>query len=152
MADSEKIAAAIAANDIKVEEGEIKAKVGDVEHKRPYRKLVALTLAGAAALCGDRITVEVDEKGEPVRRETSVLGHFNYGYDLNVKAKERQTLMAAVEGPEKTIAKAAKALSALLGVSEEDAAATIRAQMAAKASAEQPADEPAEEETAQPTA
>lgn len=99
---------AVASNDVKLEDDKVTAKIegkGDVE--RTYRRYTAMTMAGALALAGGKID--------------DVLKAFNYAYDLGVRSRERQALLAANEGPEKAIEKGVKGLVAALGISEQDA-------------------------------
>jgi hypothetical protein len=68
------------------------------EEKRPYLKLTALTLKGATFLSESKADV--------------LLGHFNYAYDLGARNRERQALLATLEGPEKAIERGVKGLVA----------------------------------------
>ena len=147
------IKAALEAGDIVTETATVKVNKVDV----PYTKYVALTVAGALAFCSGRMEPEYekDDKGEPKvdpetgkrvekRGSLSVLGEFNYGADLGVRATVRQRYLATQEGPEKAIEKAVKALTAL-GMDEATARSVAEAQaakMAATAPAETPADAP----------
>lgn len=68
------------------------------EEKRPYLKLVAQTLKGATFLSESKSDV--------------LLGHFNYAYDLGARNRERQALLATLEGPEKAIERGVKGMVA----------------------------------------
>lgn len=101
--------AAIAAGDIKALQDKVTAEVGGKKHERPYRRLIAVTPKGCGILVGS---------------SNAVVENFNYAYDLGRRAKERQALLAALEGPEKQLAKGVKTLMAL-GMTEAKAKATI---------------------------
>lgn len=117
---ADSINAAIASGDVTTETAQIKANINGKDETRDYTKYTAVTLAGALALCGGRENSET-------RGEKSVLGLFNYGFDLAVRASERSALMASVEDPMKNINKAAKALVAAgLFSNEEDAVKHIQ--------------------------
>lgn len=104
--------AAILAGDVSQEADVVTAKIdGKGEVKRDYNRLTALTMKGALALVGGKLD--------------DVLKAFNYAFDLGVRSRERQALLAANEGPEKSIEKGVKGLMAALGLSESDARAMI---------------------------
>lgn len=102
-------------------ETEVKADGKSRKEARPYLKLVALTLKGATFLSEAKSEV--------------LLGHFNYAYDLGARNRERQALLASLEGPEKAIERAIKPLLAA-GVPEAVARKIVTdAVMAARAEA-----------------
>lgn len=109
----ESLEEALASGSFRYEDAEVSADVNGTKVKRPYQKKVALTLGGAIFLVGGQTDLVVDENGKAVRGKPSVCADFTYGNDLGVKAAERNILVAATEGPEKAIEKAAKALMAL---------------------------------------
>lgn len=110
----------VKAGDIEAVDDKITTKVKgqdgkDVEHSRAYRKLTAKTLKGASILSE--------------RSEKALLSYFNYAFDLGVRSRERNALLATLEGPEKAIDKAAKALVAAgLYAQESEARAFVVAQ------------------------
>lgn len=101
----EALAAAVEAGDIKVIKDTVTATVAGKENEREYQRKIAITPKGAGILVGS---------------SAKVVEFFNYAYDLGVRAKERSLLLAALEGPEKQLAKGVKALMAL-GQTEEKA-------------------------------
>ena len=111
-AEAAALEAAILAGDVSQEADVVTAKInGKGEVKRDYNRLTALTMKGALALVGGKLD--------------DVLKAFNYAFDLGVRSRERQALLAANEGPEKSIEKGVKGLMAALGLSESDARAMI---------------------------
>jgi hypothetical protein len=86
----------------------------------------------AALLLMDGRMVEtvVDGKKKP-----GVLTKFNYGYDLDARGVMRNPLLQKLEGPEKAIERAVKALAAVPGWDEARARAAVMANPAAFATA-----------------
>lgn len=86
--------------------------------KTQYRKLVAQDAQGMAAMCGGKIVPATPkpEEGKDERTEeqkaAGACDYFNYGYDLEVRAKIRTDLMGTLEGPEKQITKLVAGLKA----------------------------------------
>lgn len=102
------VAAAVSAGHIKEEPAIVKI-TNSKDKERPftmaYTKRSALDLDGALVLCEQRMT-------SAERGQGSVLGHFNYGFDLDVKGTVRSTLAGLIEGPDKVIERTAKDLVA----------------------------------------
>jgi hypothetical protein len=73
-----------------------------------------------------------DKTANPISGEAVLVKIFNGSLDLMVRAKLAPTLMAKIEGPSKTITKAAKAFAAAFGITEDEARAQVVAQMKAK--------------------
>lgn len=105
--------------DTKVIAAEVSVKVPgrDEAVKASYEKAVALTAQGAMALCG----------GD----EAEFLSHFNYGYDLAARQRERSKVLAQHQDPnvliERTVAQMVKA-----GFAEAAARELVKAQMASQ--------------------
>lgn len=86
------------------------------------------------ALLGDAIAYFQEQAGEKGNGVVELLKAATYANDLGVRAKIRQTIVAALEGPEKAIEKAVKDLMALrqsIGkpITEDDARKRVMAQM-----------------------
>lgn len=100
----------------------VTVKIGDKEHKVPYTKHVADFKEG---MTDAEVVAEIVKISGTLEK---ALADHGYGADLRVKAKVRQKFMAELEGPDKAISKAAKALAVVLGVTEEQAEAIVRQQ------------------------
>lgn len=109
------------------------------DEAQPYAKLEAITVEGMAVLMGGKLNASTpapaegkDERTDDDKR-SGAADHFNYGLDLNVRQQIRQKLGAELEGPAKTIKKAAEGLVAA-GLYEtfEEAQAAVVAQRKAK--------------------
>lgn len=102
------------------DEVKVEQKGKDEPARRGYVRLTALTIEGALALVGGRMTkvTEGDDKGN------GVLDYFNYGFDLGVRSTERNKLLASLEGPEKAIERGVKGLVAA-GIPEATARAIV---------------------------
>jgi hypothetical protein len=102
--------------------------------ERPYVMLRALNARGMAVLCGGKLEPATDkpEEGDDTRtddeKRPGAADYFNYGFDLDVRAKVRASLMSDLEGPEKAIKKAVDSLVANTGMSETDARDFVLAQ------------------------
>lgn len=106
------IMAGVTSGDLTVEQDEVTAKIeGKGEVKREYTRYTAATMKGALILSEGK--------------QADVLKDFNYAYDLGVRSRERQALLAANEGPEKAIEKGVKGFMAAFGVSETEARAEV---------------------------
>lgn len=141
MTYTDAIKAAIENKDVVTQDVEVTATVNGQEHKRPFVKLVAVTLEGALAICGGRVVdpTEEEAKAEGFQRGPSVVGEFNYALDLRQRARERAALLSGLEGPEKQYEKGAKSLLALgLVKTQEEGVAFLKAQKEAMDKADAP--------------
>jgi hypothetical protein len=102
--------------------------------KRAYLMLAAQNARGMAALCGGKLEpatakpAEGEDNRTDEQKANGACDYFNYGFDLDVRAKTRAALMAELEGPEKSIKKAVDNLVANAGMSEADARTFVIAQ------------------------
>jgi hypothetical protein len=84
--------------------------------ERSYIRLGANTAKGMAVLNGGKINPASPkpEQGDDTRTDeqkaNGACDYHNYGYDLDARAKIRAGMMTELEGPEKAINKAVKAL------------------------------------------
>jgi hypothetical protein len=109
------------------------------DEAQPYAKLEALDAEGMAVLMGGKLeaatpapTEGKDERTDDQKR-SGAADHFNYGLDLNVRQQIRGKLATELEGPSKTIEKAAKALvEAGMHDTVDEARAAVIAQRKAK--------------------
>lgn len=118
----ELVNAAVAANHIRQETDKVviseKASPNGKAAEKTYTRYTALDAQGMAALCNGKIepATPKPETGDDVRTEEQkapgACDYFNYGYDLDVRASTRASLMSDLEGPEKAIKKAVDALVA----------------------------------------
>lgn len=125
--ENELIKAAVEAGDVIVTEDVVKisekaSPTGKAAEKK-YQKFTAVTPKGMAALCGGKFApATAKPEGEDTRTEAETApgacDYFNYGFDLDARAQVRTKLMSELEGPEKSIAKAVKALVENAGFSE----------------------------------
>ena len=112
------------------------------EESRSYDELRAQNAAGMAAICGGKLEINTpppaegeDERTKDEKR-LGAANHFNYGYDLARRAKTRAKLMTDLEGPDKAIAKAVKALvDADMFDTEDEAREHVLAKRKARADA-----------------
>lgn len=127
-----------AVEDAKVTIGAKSSPTGKDEDQ-PYAKLEALDVEGMAVLMGGKLNASTptptegkDERTDDEKR-SGAADHFNYGLDLNVRQQIRNKLATELEGPSKTIEKAAKSLvEAGLHETLEEARAAVIAQRKAK--------------------
>lgn len=86
---------------------------------KSYVRLEALTLKGQSVLCHGKTTPQTAKpaEGEDTRtdeqKRPGACDYFNYGFDLDVRAPIRQSLMNTLEGPEKAVKKAVAGLLAM---------------------------------------
>jgi hypothetical protein len=139
MTMTDEIKAGIEAGDIATVQDEVKvsdkASPTGKAASRPYTKLQALTAKGMALLCGGKLVPATGKPEDGVedtrtdeQKAPGACDYFNYGYDLDVRAKERNILMSELEGPEKAIKKAVDSLVANAGMDETEARAFVIAQ------------------------
>lgn len=64
---------------------------------------------------------EGDDTRTDVEKESGACDYFNYGLDLELRAKVRAQLLSELEGPEKAITKGVKSLVENAGMSESEA-------------------------------
>lgn len=142
MTFTDKVNAAIAAGSVRVVDATVTATINGKEETRAFQKLEAVTLDGARAICDGRDVPNVVDGKET--REMSVVGEFNYAYDLRQRARERAALVSQFESPEKQYLKAAKPLVALgFYATEEEAVAAVKAQKEALEASQKGAETPA---------
>lgn len=102
--------------------------------EKAYTRLAAQTAKGMAALCAGKIPpatakpAEGDDTRTDADKANGACDYFNYGYDLDVRAQVRGQLMSELEGPEKSILKAVKALVENAGFTEAAARDLVIAQ------------------------
>jgi len=129
-----------------VTEGHLVASYGEVEitgkaspTKKgvvgPYLVLDAQDARGQLALAGKLEPAtpkpaEGDDTRTDAQKAPGACDFFNYGFDLDVRAKVRAKLMATLEGPDKAIAKAVASLVANTGMDEASALAFVKTQRA----------------------
>lgn len=129
------VKAAIEAGHIIVMDAEVeitdKASPTGKGTKRKYEKLLAQNAQGMAAMCDGKIVPGTDKPKEGKDERTDeqkangACDYFNYGFDLQVRAEIRQSLMGTLEGPEKQIKRSFDGML-LADYSKEDAAEMIR--------------------------
>lgn len=99
-----------------------------------YLQMDAMNARGQAVLCNGKLEPATPKPSEgedtrtDVQKAPGACDYFNYGRDLDVRAKVRAQLMSGLEGPEKAIKKAVDSLVANAGFSEADARALVLAQ------------------------
>lgn len=113
-----------------------KASPDNKDHEKAYTRYEALDARGMAALCGGKIEpstgapAEGKDERTDEQKANGACDYFNYGYDLDQRASVRASLMNELEGPEKAIAKAVKALVDGIGMSEAAAREFVLAKRA----------------------
>lgn len=102
-----------------------KASPTKKDESRSFDSLMALDAEGMALLCSGKIETQTpkpaegkDERTE-FQKKLGACDHFNYGYDLRVRAQVRDALVTSIEGPEKTIEKLVKANVAMFDTEAE---------------------------------
>ena len=118
---AEAVATAVAEKHVVAEDGIVaiseKASPDGKAHERKYTRYVAVDARGMAALCGGKIEPstakpegEAKDERTDEQKKPGACDYFNYGFDLDQRASVRASLMTELEGPEKAITKAVKAL------------------------------------------
>lgn len=98
-----------------------------------YLQMDAQNAVGMALLAGGKmepatLKPEGDDTRTDEQKAVGACDYYNYGRDLDVRAKVRQQLMSELEGPEKSIKKAVDSLVANTGMAEADARTFVLAQ------------------------
>ena len=126
-----------------------KASPTKKEESATYDQLIAHNAQGMAVLCAGKLNTQTlaPEEGEDTRTdEEKRLGaadHFNYGFDLARRARTRARLVTRLEGPDKAIDKAVKALvDADVYATEDEARAHVMKGRAARAGQAQAESDP----------
>lgn len=121
---SEPIRQGIANNDIRADIAQVRAGQSIMD----YVRLFALTAEGMAALNEAQIDPPTPKEGEEIDLTggSSVVGNFNYGYDLHRRNTLSQRLKALAEGPDKYLRKSAEDLAKARGWSFEKALAKVK--------------------------
>jgi len=110
----------VVTQDAPVVERKLERTVGGGDHCQPFRRNDARNLDHCVAISSAVAAVETTDS-KKVDAEEVLARFFMIGYDLNIRAKLAPQLEARVEGPGKQIDKAAKALAAALGITEQEA-------------------------------
>jgi hypothetical protein len=99
-----------------------------------YLQMDAQDAQGMMALCNGKLgpstakPAEGDDTRTDEQKAPGACDYFNYGKDLDVRAKVRAQLMSSLEGPEKAIKKAVDNLVANAGMAEGEAREFVLAQ------------------------
>ena len=107
------------------------------EATAPYVRLRARTPDAAMLLSGNRLLNDADDNGDDTdadddaEKGRGMLDHFNYAFDLWVRAKVRNELLKSLEGPEKAIERGVKGLLAT-GLDRDEALDIVIASMKKK--------------------
>ena len=119
-----------------------KASPTKKEESSTYDQLTAHNAQGMAVLCAGKLDTQtpVPEEGDDGRTDAEkrlgAADHFNYGFDLARRARTRAKLVTRLEGPDKAIEKATKALvDADVYATEDEARAHVMQGRAARAAA-----------------
>jgi len=105
-------------------------KIGDVYCV--YTQLKAVTLEAMTLMSENRVSLALDENGEPATKQPSVASKWNYGNDLDAKREVRQEWEKSAAGPAKKIDKGIAALVDA-GYTEEEAREIVMARKYATA-------------------
>lgn len=109
------------------------AKVGveDSDYDAEYVALSALTVEGAALLMSDVVDVTYKDTDDGKKELPSVMKYFNQGFGILARNACAARIRTAVEGPDKALIQAAKALARAKGWTGDEGLAKALAKVKA---------------------